>query len=111
MDSSVINLCFSLFPWATFQREKGAIKLHTLFNIRSQIPEVVQITDGKTNDLRPIHNLDLSKFTKGTIFVFDRGYTDYSLFWEIVATGHHFVIRLKKNANISPVLALSKVRF
>src|SRR3989339_12306 len=108
IDSSTINLCLSLFPWARFQKEKGAIKLHTLFNIRSQIPELIEITDGKTNDLTPMQELDLSKYAPGTIFIFDRGYTDYSFFWKIVKAGHHFVIRLKKDANVFPILGLGR---
>ncbi len=100
IDSTTIDLCLSLFPWAHFRTEKGAIKLHTLFNVRSQIPELIMVTDGKVADIRAIHDIDLSKYPKGTIFVFDRGYTDYSFLWKIKKAGHYFVIRLKKGANI-----------
>lgn len=108
IDSSTINLCLSIFPWAKFGKEKGAIKLHAFFNIRSQIPEIIEITDGRTNDLTPVQELDFSKFAPGTIFIFDRGYTDYSLFWKIAKAGHHFVIRLKKDANVFPILGLGR---
>lgn len=100
IDSTTIDVCLSLFPWAHFRREKGAIKLHTLFNVRSQIPELIIISDGKVGDLTAIRDIDLSRFAKGTIFVFDRGYTDYAFLWKIKEAGHHFVIRLKKSAHI-----------
>ena len=100
IDASVIDLCLNLFPWAKFRKEKGAIKLHALFNIRSQIPELIRITNGKVADITAIKNIDLSKYTKGSIFVFDKGYTDYSFFWKIKKAGHHFVTRLKEKANI-----------
>jgi hypothetical protein len=104
MDASVIDVCLSVFPWAKFRETKGAIKLHALFNVRSQIPEFIQITDGKTHDLIPARELDLSNFPKGSIFVFDRGYNDYDLIWKIKQAGHHFVVRLKKDAHVFPVL-------
>jgi len=104
LDSTTIDLCLSLFPWAKFRTAKGAIKLHTLFNVRSQIPELITITDGKTNDIKPAHLIDFSSFPKGTIFVFDRGYNDYSLLQKIKNAGHHFVIRMKKNTHIFRIL-------
>lgn len=100
LDSTTIDLCLSLFPWAKFRTEKGAIKLHTLFNVRSQIPTLITITEGRANDIPSAHNIDFSTFSKGTIFVFDRGYNDYSLLGKIKDAGHHFVIRLKKGAHI-----------
>ncbi len=104
IDSTTIDLCLSLFPWAKFRTEKGAIKLHTLFNVRSQIPTLIIITNGKINDISPAHEIDFSVFPKGTIFVFDRGYNDYSLLRKIKKAGHHFVIRLKKGAHIFRIL-------
>ncbi len=104
LDSTTIDLCLSLFPWAKFRTEKGAIKLHTLFNVRSQIPELITITEGKTNDIPPAHEIDFSLFPKGSILVFDRGYNDYSLLAKIKDAGHHFVIRLKKGAHIFRIL-------
>lgn len=104
LDSTTIDLCLSLFPWAKFRTEKGAIKLHVLFNVRSQIPELITITDGKVSDIRSAHEIDFNSFPKGTIFVFDRGYNDYSLLRKIKKAGHHFVIRMKKGANIFRIL-------
>jgi hypothetical protein len=99
IDASTVDLCLSIFPWAKFRTAKGAIKLHTTFNIRSQIPEVVIITDGKCADITAAREIDLTQFPKGTIFVFDRGYNDYSFLRKIKDAGHHFVIRVKKNAH------------
>lgn len=104
LDSSTIDLCLSLFPWAKFRKEKGAIKLHALLNVRSQIPEFIKITDGKTNDLKPAHSIDFLKYPKGSIFVFDRAYNDYGFLKKIKDAGHHFVMRMKKNTNIFPIL-------
>jgi hypothetical protein len=104
LDSTTIDLCLSLFPWAKFRTAKGAIKLHTLFNVRSQIPELIRLTDGKTNDIPPAHEIDFGNFPKGAIFVFDRGYNDYSLLRKIKDAGHHFVIRMKKNTHIFRIL-------
>jgi hypothetical protein len=97
-DSTTIELCLSIFDWATFCKTKGAIKLHTSFDIRSQIPDLIDLTDGKVNDVRALQQVDLSQYPKGTIFIVDRGYTDYSLLRRIVEAGHHFVIRRKSNA-------------
>jgi len=100
IDSTTIDLCLSLFPWARFRTEKGAIKLHTSFNIRSQIPDLIEITDGKVGDVTAAKEFDLTQYAKGTIFVIDRGYTDYAFLRKIVEAGHHFVIRLRSNAQI-----------
>jgi transposase len=100
IDSTTVDLCLSVFPWARFRTEKGAIKLHTLFNVRTQIPELILVTDGKVSDIKAAQGIDLSAYSKGSIFVFDRGYNDYSFLRKIKSAGHHFVIRLKTNANL-----------
>lgn len=100
IDSTTIDLCLNLFPWAHFRTEKGAIKLHTSFDVRSQIPDLIEITDGKTHDITALKHIDLSQYVQGTIFIIDRGYFDLALLKSIVDAGHHFVIRLKKNAQI-----------
>ena len=97
-DSTTIDLCLSLFDWAKFRKAKGAIKLHTSFDVRSQIPDLVDLTTGKVGDVTALKHVDLSQYPKGTIFIIDRGYADYSLLWKIVQAGHHFVIRRKKKA-------------
>lgn len=100
IDSTTIDLCLNLFPWAHFRAKKGAIKLHTSFNIRSQVPDFIAISDGKVGDVTAAKDFDLSLYPNGTIFVIDRGYTDYSLLQKIVKAGHHFVIRLRRNSHI-----------
>ena len=97
-DSTTIELCLSVFDWAHFRKAKGAIKLHTSFDIRSQIPDLVDLTDGKVNDVRALQQVDFSQYPPGTIFIIDRGYTDYALLRRIKEAGHHFVIRRKSNA-------------
>ena len=100
IDSTTIDLCLNLFPWAKFRTTKGAIKLHTSFNVRSQIPDVVEITDGKVGDVTAAKGFDFSQYPQGTIFIIDRGYTDYAFLHSLVEAGHHFVIRLRKNAHV-----------
>ena len=97
-DSTTIDLCLSLFDWAKFRKAKGAIKLHTSFDIHSQIPDLIDCTNGKVGDITALKKIDFSQYPPGTIFIIDRGYYDYALLWKIVRTGHHFVIRRKSNA-------------
>lgn len=103
MDSTTIDLCLSLFPWAHFRTEKGAIKLHTLFKVRSQIPELILVTDGKEADITMAKKMDLKKLALGSIITFDRGYNDYAFFHSIKEAGHTFVVRLKDDAHILPL--------
>ena len=100
IDSTTVDLCLSVFDWAKFRKRKGDIKIHVDFNVRDQIPEVAVITNGKTADVRFLQDLDLDKYPKGTIFVFDRAYIDYKLLNKIKKAGHHFVARLKEGANV-----------
>lgn len=100
MDSTTVDLCLSLFPWATFHHEKGAIKLHTLFNVRSQIPEFLTITEWRQTDVAELQALDLDRMPKGSILVMDKGYNDYSELFRIHASERFFVVRLKEKAQI-----------
>lgn len=103
MDATTINLCLSLFPWAHFRAEKEAIKLHTLFNVRSQIPELIHVTDGKGADITMTRKIDLRKLAFGSIITFDRGYNDYAFLYSIHKAKHTFVARLKDDAHILPL--------
>ena len=103
IDSTTIDLCLSFFPWAHFRKEKGAIKLHTLFNVRNQIPELILVTDGKEADITMAKKMDLKRLSLGSIITFDRGYIDYSFLHEIHEAKHTFVVRLKDNAQIVPL--------
>jgi hypothetical protein len=102
LDSTVIDLCLNLFPWAHFRKEKGALKLHTLFNIRSQIPELIIESDGKTHDIEAARLIDWDEYAKGSIFVADRAYIDYNWLYDIHSHEHIFVTRMKCNAQFVP---------
>ena len=73
-DSTTIDLCLSLFPWAKFRKRKGAIKLHTLLDLRGSIPTFIHMTEGKTHDVRILDDLPLEP---GAFYILDRGYLDY----------------------------------
>jgi hypothetical protein len=94
LDSTVIDLCATLFDWAKFQRTKGAIKLHCLLDHDGYLPSVVVITEGNRPDVRVARTL---RFDAGTVIVMDRGYVDYAWFGELTAQGVFFVTRLKDN--------------
>lgn len=95
MDSSVIDLCLSLYDWAKFRRTKGAIKLHLILDHDGYLPSFAVITEGKVSDVKVAHTL---KFDPGTVVVYDRGYNDYLLFGNWTEQGIYFVTRMKDNA-------------
>jgi len=95
LDSTVIDLCATLFDWAKFRRTKGAVKLHCLLDHDGYLPSVVVVTEGKRHDVRVGRTLRLEA---GTIVVMDRGYVDYAWFGRLTADGVYFVTRLKDNA-------------
>jgi len=94
IDSTTIDLCLSLFPWAMFRRAKGAIKLHTQIDLKGPIPVFIGITNGSAQDF---HFLDQIAFEEGSIYVFDRGYNDFGRLHAIHQAGAFFVIRAKAN--------------
>jgi hypothetical protein len=94
LDSTTIDLCLSLFPWATFRDTKGAIKLHTLLDLRGNIPTFVWITDGRVHDVRV---LDVLLPEPGAIYVLDRAYVDFQRLWRLHEARALFVTRAKKN--------------
>ena len=93
-DSTTISLCLSLFPWATFRRRKGGIKMHTLLDHDGCIPAFVEISEAKTHDSKMAQAL---KLQKGSIVACDRGYVSFSWFHSLCEQGVYFVTRLKKN--------------
>lgn len=95
LDSTTIDLCLSLFPWADFRQTKGAIKLHMLLDHDGYLPDFAVITDGKTADVTAAHNFTLPV---GSIVAVDRGYYDFDLFAQWNNSGVFFVTRLKGNA-------------
>src|SRR5438067_585859 len=102
LDSSVIDLCLSLYDWAKFRRTKGAVKLHLLLDHDGYLPCFGVITDGGVHDVKVAQQLS---FAPGTVVVDDRGYNDYGLFGRWTAQGVFFVTRLKDNAQYEVVEA------
>lgn len=95
LDSTVIDLCVSLFDWAKFRRTKGAIKLHLLLDHDGYLPCFCVMTEGKVHDVKVAQSLSLEP---GTVVVDDRGYNDYRLFAKWTEEGVYFVTRMKDNA-------------
>jgi hypothetical protein len=93
-DSTTIDLCLSLFPWARFRKRKGAIKLHTLLDLKGSIPTFIHITEGKTHDVRILDDLPLEP---GSFYILDRGYLDFSRLYTFHQNQAFFVIRAKSN--------------
>jgi hypothetical protein len=93
LDSTTIDLCLSLFPWADFRKTKAAVKLHTLIDIRGNIPCFVHISKGKLHDVKV---LDTMQFIMGAFYVMDRGYFDFRRLYRIHQSGAFFVTRSKK---------------
>ncbi len=98
LDASTINLCLSLFSWAPFRKRKVAVKLHTLLNIKGDIPEFIHISDGKTHD---VNVLDHLIFQPGAFYVMDRGHLDFERLYEIHQARAFFVTRAKKNTKMT----------
>ena len=96
LDSTIIDLCLSLFPWATFRKRKGAIKLHTLLDLHGSIPTMIFITHGKFNDVKILDNLLIEP---GAIYIMDRGYLDFARLHKIHQSSAFFLTRAKKIFN------------
>jgi hypothetical protein len=93
-DATTIDLCLSLFPWAKFRQRKGAIKLHTLLDLRGSIPILIYVTQGKTHEVNLLDDLIIEP---GAIYLFDRGYLDFARLYKIHQCGAFFIIRAKSN--------------
>ena len=93
-DSTTIDLCLSLFPWAKFRKTKAAVKLHTLLDVRGSIPCFICLTDGKTHDVTVLDELAIES---GAYYVMDRGYLDFRRLCSLAEAGAFFVVRAKKN--------------
>jgi hypothetical protein len=94
LDSTTIDLCLSLFPWAKFRRRKGAIKLHTLLDLRGSIPCFIHISHGKMHDVNVLDQLPIEP---GAYYVMDRGYVDFGRLQRFTTGGAFFVTRGKRN--------------
>jgi len=94
LDSSTIDLCLSAFNWAKFRKNKGAVKMHTLLDLRGNIPVFIEITDGKVHD---VNILDLIIFEAGAFYIMDKAYIDFERLFEINESSAFFVVRAKSN--------------
>jgi len=94
LDSTTIDLCLSVFPWAHFRTTKSAVKMHTLLDLRGNIPSFIHISDGKLHD---VNALDLLAPEPGAIYVMDRGYVDFTRLHRLHQSGAFFVTRAKAN--------------
>jgi IS4 transposase len=97
-DSTTIDLCLSLFPWATFRRHKGAVKLNTLIDLRGNIPCFIRVTHGKVHDVKALDHLPIEA---GAFYIMDRGYLDFARLHRFELTKAFFVIRAKKNMDFA----------
>jgi hypothetical protein len=98
LDSTVIDLCLSLFPWAQHRRRKSAVKIHTQLDLRGNIPAFIRVTGGQIHD---VHFLDQIIFEAGAFYIMDKGYTDFQRLYHIHQQQAFFVIRAKNNLTFS----------
>lgn len=99
-DSTTIDLCLSTFEWALFRKKKGGVKVHTLYDIETQIPTFFHITSARVSDMRA---MDTIPYEENSFYIFDRGYNDFNRLYNINAIGAYFVVRGKKNNDFKPM--------
>lgn len=104
LDSSTIDLCLSVFPWARFRSTKSGIKLHTLLDLRGNIPSFVSVTDAKVHD---VNILDVIIPEPGAIYIMDRAYLDFSKLWEMSIRLAYFILRAKTNTKLRRLYSAS----
>jgi hypothetical protein len=107
LDSTTIDLCLSLFPWALFRTTKSAVKMHTLLDLRGNIPSFIHISDGKLGD---VNVLDILVLEAGAIYVMDRGYLDFARLYLIHQAQAFFVTRAKSNTRLRRVYSAAADR-
>jgi Domain of unknown function (DUF4372)/Transposase DDE domain len=107
LDSTTIDLCLSPFPWVHFRSTKAAVKMHTLLDLRGNIPSFIHISDGKLHD---VHALDLLFPEAGAIYVMDRGYVDFTRLYVLHRSGAFFVTRAESNLDAHRVYSASTDR-
>ncbi|CAH1091573.1 transposase [Candidatus Nitrotoga sp. 1052] len=100
LDSTIIDLCLSLFPWALFRTTKSAVKMHTLLDLRGNIPSFIHISDGKLGD---VNMLDILVLEAGAIYIMDRGYLDFARLYVLHQAQAFFVTRAKSNTRLKRV--------
>jgi len=109
-DSTLISVCLSLFPWATYRKKKGAFKLHTLLDQRGYLPTFIVLTDGKTHDIKVVkdESFGFPSLSPDSILLIDRAYIDYTWLYSLTRNKLFFVIKAKKNMKYT-VLGQQKV--
>ena len=100
LDATLIELCLSVFPWARFRTTVGAVKLHTLLDLRGSIPTVIHITPGRVHETTILDTLHLEP---GALYIMDRGYVDFTRFRRLTEAGAFFVTRAKTNTQLARV--------
>ena len=100
LDSTTIDLCLSLFPWAKFRKKKGAIKMHTLLDLSGNIPTFLHISDGKLHDVNVLDNIPMEA---GAFYIMDRAYLDFKRLYRMNLCGSFFVLRAKSNTKFRRV--------
>ena len=94
LDSTTIDLCLALFPWARFRKHKAAVKMHTLLDLRGNIPTFIRISDGKLHDVNVLDDIPIEV---GAFYVMDRGYLDFERLYRLTLSSAFFVTRTKEN--------------
>ena len=107
LDSTTIDLCLSLFDWAPFRSTKAAVKMHTLLDLRGNIPAFVHVSDGKMGD---VNVLDILAIEAGAFYIMDRGYLDFARLYKLHQAGAFFVTRTKRNMNARRVYSTATNR-
>src|SRR6266700_269345 len=96
VDSTTVDLCLSVFWWAKFRKNKAAVKIHTQFDVKTDIPSFIHISDGSVHD---VNFMDMIEYETGGYYVFDKGYIDYDRLYLIHQSNAYFVSRFKENGN------------
>ena len=99
-DSTTIDLCLSVFWWAKFRKKKGGIKVHTLYDVETQIPAFFHITEASVHDSKAMNEIP---YESGSYYIFDRAYNNFKMLYRIHQIGACFVVRAKKNLQYKPV--------
>ncbi len=99
-DSTTVDLCLNAFEWALFRKKKGGIKIHTLYDLETQIPSFFHITPAKVNDMKA---MDAIPYEKNSFYIFDRGYNDFKRLHNIESAEAYFIVRGKKNNDFRPM--------
>jgi len=107
LDSTTIDLCLSVFPWAHFRTTKAAVKMHTLLDLKGNIPSFIHVSEGKLHD---VHALDLLELEAGAIYVMDRGYVDFARLHTLHLAGAFFVTRTKSNMDFHRIYSATTDR-